>query len=595
MKIIRATVTLLLGTALAISVPVRAQFVPGQVLTAAQLNTALANVASNALPIVGGQLTGSLTVPSLSVTGAPIPVASGGTGANTATGAQSQLQYQAPGAGAVARTYQGKFSDSINVDDYGAVGNCVTPVDDSAAIQNAINADTAGQPIYFPKQCYAIAHPLTIGNGSGSAISTVNGIVLQGSGNIALGFNGSNTNGTRLLWTGASGATMVTFQGPGSGFGFKDIVFDANNLAATGVSLISTRSSSYDNFGVWNFTNTGISMTIAAGAGSYYGDNNTFKNYTIYSGNSSVQYGWFINGSYANNNDWFRNTWINGITQVTAATAYAGYFEFMDHSDFINADFQNPNCSSCGLYLNGTNNASYPQNLFFYGSSVTGVSTSGNIGNNFFYNYTTADGEIPPNNSLLHVVTDTGSGINLGAHSFVTSGSMSTLSVTDTGSSGANIKLTGGGSTTPSKYIRANNGNLQICNSSYSSCPIGIADNGNFADNGGIDATAIGQNVPAAGKFTTLASTGSGAMPLYSTSGTAVNSPHMVQGTATLSSGAATVTFSGSAAYSSSTSYICTANDTTSASAIKVSQGSGTSITLTGTGSDAAQFLCAGI
>jgi hypothetical protein len=56
-----------------------AQFVDGHVLTASQLNNAFANT----LPIAGGILTGPLTVPSLSVTGSPIGLASGGTGANT--------------------------------------------------------------------------------------------------------------------------------------------------------------------------------------------------------------------------------------------------------------------------------------------------------------------------------------------------------------------------------------------------------------------------------------------------------------------------------------------------------------------------------
>ena len=55
-----------------------AQFVNGQVLTAAQLNNAFANT----LQLSGGILTGPLTAPSLSVTGSPIGLASGGTGAN---------------------------------------------------------------------------------------------------------------------------------------------------------------------------------------------------------------------------------------------------------------------------------------------------------------------------------------------------------------------------------------------------------------------------------------------------------------------------------------------------------------------------------
>ncbi|MBR8434901.1 hypothetical protein KDW37_29495 [Burkholderia cenocepacia] len=105
---------------------------------------------------------------------------------------------------------------------------------------------------------------------------------------------------------------------------------------------------------------------------------------------------------------------------------------------------------------------------------------------------------------------------------------------------------------------------------------------------------AIGGTTPNSGAFTSISTTGKGAMPLYGTTGTAVNAPHMVQGTVALASGSATVTLSGSAAFSSASTYTCTANDTTAASAVKVSQGSGTSITFTGTGTDSVQFLCAG-
>ena len=91
-----------------------------------------------------------------------------------------------------------------------------------------------------------------------------------------------------------------------------------------------------------------------------------------------------------------------------------------------------------------------------------------------------------------------------------------------------------------------------------------------------------------------VSATGSGVMPLYSTAGAAVNAPHMVQGSVTLASGTATVTLAGSAVYTSSSSYTCTANDMTTANAVKVSQGSGTSITFTGTGTDVVQFSCVG-
>ncbi|WP_302074307.1 hypothetical protein [Burkholderia glumae] len=112
---------------------------------------------------------------------------------------------------------------------------------------------------------------------------------------------------------------------------------------------------------------------------------------------------------------------------------------------------------------------------------------------------------------------------------------------------------------------------------------------------GGVDDGANKLQVGgSAAVYGNLTVTGAGAMPLYSTAGAAANAPHMVKGTATLASGSATVALSDAAAYTSSTSYACTATDTTAANAVRVSQTSGTSFALSGTGTDVVQFLCAG-
>lgn len=85
--------------ALAVAAPVLAQFAPGQILTAAQLNSAFANV----LALSGGTLTGPLTVPTLNTAnaqitggtisglGTPLPLGSGGTGANNQAGALTAI------------------------------------------------------------------------------------------------------------------------------------------------------------------------------------------------------------------------------------------------------------------------------------------------------------------------------------------------------------------------------------------------------------------------------------------------------------------------------------------------------------------------
>lgn len=87
---------------------------------------------------------------------------------------------------------------------------------------------------------------------------------------------------------------------------------------------------------------------------------------------------------------------------------------------------------------------------------------------------------------------------------FTTSGNNHTVSIVDTGASGANLELTGNGATTPSKFIRAINGALQIVNNAYSAAILTLSDAGNLVVIGGIDSTAIGATTPSTGAFTTL-------------------------------------------------------------------------------------------
>ncbi|POS10240.1 hypothetical protein C3Y08_01985 [Burkholderia gladioli] len=145
--ILRALVAL---ACVAASIASHAQFVPGQVLTASQLN----NVVANMLPRTGGTLTGPLTVPSLSVT-TPLSFASGGTNATTALGATAQLQYQ-PASG-VVRSVAAKLGDIVNALDYGAT--CTGTGDDTAAIQAAV---ATGKEITLPPGTCVVTDAITL-------------------------------------------------------------------------------------------------------------------------------------------------------------------------------------------------------------------------------------------------------------------------------------------------------------------------------------------------------------------------------------------------------------------------------------------------
>ena len=82
--------------------------------------------------------------------------------------------------------------------------------------------------------------------------------------------------------------------------------------------------------------------------------------------------------------------------------------------------------------------------------------------------------------------------------------------------------------------------------------------------------------------------------PLYNTSGTLQASPHIVNGSGTLSGGTLAVTFSGAAVFTSSSSYVCSPDDSTGINGIDVVYSSGTAVTFNGTAGDSIRFSCVG-
>lgn len=69
-----------------------------------------------------------------------------------------------------------------------------------------------------------------------------------------------------------------------------------------------------------------------------------------------------------------------------------------------------------------------------------------------------------------------------------TTNATASLTISDTGTSGANIRLTGNGATTPSKTIRAFSGNFEIVNNAYSSAILTVTDAGNLTAVGNVTA-----------------------------------------------------------------------------------------------------------
>ena len=203
----------------------------------------------------------------------------GGTvaGANLATSDASATVATPTGATA-GRTLAAHLADVFNVQDFsGCTWDGVADV--SACVQAAVNAAAAkgGGRVVIPaapagvyvggvgKFGWPVASTIIIGNGTTTALSTQNGVVLKGipgGGEFArLGLYGSlGMSGAVLRWTGSAGGTMVQINGPANGNAVANLGLDAAGSAATCLRILSDRMAEFPNITCAN--NTGIGLDI---------------------------------------------------------------------------------------------------------------------------------------------------------------------------------------------------------------------------------------------------------------------------------------------------------------------------------------------
>ncbi|MFP5230009.1 MAG: glycosyl hydrolase family 28-related protein, partial [Acidobacteriota bacterium] len=191
------------------------------------------------------------------------------------------------------RTVQAKLEETISVKDFGATGNGTT--DDTAAIQAALNAATAGQRIYCPQGVYKISAEIVLPsyvNFFGVRTDLQSGQAADG--------------GCTLKWAGsapatayAHGSAMVEAYGV-YGTRLSGINLDGNSTtnltgymvdADPGLTNASQRNSFRDalvqNFGTPASNLAGAGVVCGSGTGSDQADGNEFVGiymYEVYEG-----------------------------------------------------------------------------------------------------------------------------------------------------------------------------------------------------------------------------------------------------------------------------------------------------------------------
>lgn len=154
--------------------------------------------------------------PSSGPTFGAVGIVGGGTGATTALGATSNIQFQQGGTGATSRSVQSKLSDIVSVLDYGA--KCDGSTDDTTKFTNALNSfgSNGGTLLLPPGTCIV------------SSISAPIGVTVAGWG-----------IGSTTLATNSATANMLTFSSTGGGL--RDIQL-ASTVTRTGGAYVTSQN-----------------------------------------------------------------------------------------------------------------------------------------------------------------------------------------------------------------------------------------------------------------------------------------------------------------------------------------------------------------
>ncbi|WP_186205935.1 right-handed parallel beta-helix repeat-containing protein [Burkholderia gladioli] len=387
----------------------QAQFVPGQVLSAQQLNSALANVAAKSLPITGGTLTGPISGASATFSTAnlsaatigtasisslsaatPIPIGSGGTGAATALAATSNMQFRSAAAGAVVRSLASKLADVVDVRDFGAVcnGSAANTAADTAGITAAINSVAAGGAVNFPAgTCYVT--PM--------AFTGLNNVQLVGKGRqatlIMLTSAGIAFRFSNAQWLSISHMAFTTTGAPQSMTGASAIQLDTGSNNA----LI-------DDITVYAFGGDGL---VCAGTSTNQMSGSKLTN-SYFLGNAIANLRWtYCNDFFiANNNfgmlDTIPHPAIGAILSTSNAGTYTGNYHWQNVVDFqqVNSSFNRVIANRFeladqqGVYVTGGSNLTFESNDVHTNSQAgngqydsayfTGVTDSIILGNKIF-------------------------------------------------------------------------------------------------------------------------------------------------------------------------------------------------------------------
>ncbi len=284
-----------------------------------------------------------------------------------------------------ARSAQDRTGERFNVKDFGAIGDGVA--DDSTAIQAAMDAAATlgGGQVVFPVGIYKISTTLAIGNGTASVVSTKAGVTLIGEGRPStMGFFTGYTipPPVQLVWAGPSGASsMISVLGPIQGWGLQGLALNGENIAGTGITVVSAMFGDCRDVMITGCMANGIVSTTVPLFGGVGGTNslqNAWRRISIACPIAANVRGILLTGALTPvNSDTAMNLFEDlFIALPPSGAAVAIYLQSCDTNTFVRTHIANGSAAATGILFDY---ASVPGQFFPSANSFFGIEANGAV------------------------------------------------------------------------------------------------------------------------------------------------------------------------------------------------------------------------
>ena len=296
---------------------------------------------------------------------------------------------------------------------FGAKGDGKT--DDSDAIQAAVDSLPArGGTVRIPGGTYVVSKTINIGNGNAeNNWSTKHGVALVGNGS-GQGVHSAAVPTTIIASSGMD--NVISVNGLISDVVIKGLYVSGNLKAKNGVFLHAFCGLRMSDVRITQFTEKGLYILAGKAPTGNYNIYNRFENVNVTTGHDGAEC-LYMDGTYDASND----TWLSTFTQCVFDTlngngSNAAHFKFVDSISFYSCRFTAGE-QSTGILFDALDNNDFPSGIGFYSCSVSSTEVLEDndhlIRKEYFYGFSTVNGEIIPTHNKLIGITDTGTPFNM--------------------------------------------------------------------------------------------------------------------------------------------------------------------------------------